>query len=675
MAYRRKDDKASSKDPNIITAVEFLNEVHDKGHKESDLRKYLLHRRGLTKAQVNEAFRIHNIRIDKNQKVRRVSQELKDQKSEMDKVWNASQEDVANKEEMMVNYKGFKGSAECLEVSTSVNGYCGPKYLRAENRIVGQKLIKDFLVTEYRYIRVLECLQDEYWKELRLQADLNKIALTRSDLHDIFQRIPDLLNFHRVYYQNLSNSRNNIAHIFIRVFSCFKIYVEYMKDCTCMINKIRVHIHDKKLHRVLEQIRVSSKRPNDCLGDLLLLPLHRISDYKEFLDKLYDWADKNQEADYAYLGKALRRIGRITNYIGKYKGDICNRNEMNTVQQFLGKQCNIINNKRRIIRRGLMIRRTTGWPARKKKYVFFLFSDLLLWTSRKGEFQNVVRLCDCEVMPSDAKNNRDIKFKIVSAGRHGIQKTLLLECNLVRQRNQWFTAVSQAIEATKQSPENEIGKTIGEDIEWFLSNTEPDRMFTTPPPYTKNIIDEELKNEDSRAESVLEEESDIPISGLQHRYNLSQNFTHSEFFQEFGPLDDTLSVTSEDQELHWRRVKYGGSMHQLFPNMVSSKVISRSDTNNRDFKYQEDSMKTATTPAIKTSFSNLEFKETNLREVHPNYYSDDGQVRSKTPIHPDRPSATNLSIIRREKRYLSKKNGPLFETGSCFTIRLGGTAL
>merc|ERR1719419_2236995 len=98
--------------------------------------------------------------------------------------------------------------------------------------------------------------------------------------------------------------------------------------------------------------------------DLILSPLDRINDYKTFLDTLYEWADKRHESEFVFLGKASRRIGRVAEYIDKWKHIIINRNEMNKVQQFLEKQCIIISTNRRIVRRGLMIRRTTTWPYR-----------------------------------------------------------------------------------------------------------------------------------------------------------------------------------------------------------------------------------------------------------------------------------------------------------------------
>merc|ERR550534_2795480 len=172
-----------------------------------------------------------------------------------------------------------------------------------------------------------------------------------------------------------------------------------------------------------------------------------MSDYKEFLSTMHEWADQTQPAPYEVVSKATRRFGRLVSYIEKYKLGIFNRSEMNKVQQFLNKQCNIFVPNRRIVRRGVMIRRTTGWTARNKQYIFFLFNDVLLWTTKRGELQNVVMLRECEVMETDSKHHPSRKLKVVSVGHKN--KVLHLECATERQRNEWFDAIEKSISREK----------------------------------------------------------------------------------------------------------------------------------------------------------------------------------------------------------------------------------
>merc|ERR1719509_140813 len=104
-----------------------------------------------------------------------------------------------------------------------------------------------------------------------------------------------------------------------------------------------------------------------------------------------------------------------------------------------------------------MIRRTTGWAPRNKHYIFFLFNDVLLWTTKKRELQNVVQLRNCEAMPSDQKTNPNRKFKIISRGQR--HKTLLLECTSERQRDEWYKAVEAGIKAAKETSAQAWSKT------------------------------------------------------------------------------------------------------------------------------------------------------------------------------------------------------------------------
>lgn len=643
---------ALSQDPKVITAVEFLDEVSQKGHKEGELRKYLFNRKELSRAQIDEAFRIHRLRLKKKAEV-------------------AIPRSSTGRKEKVVDRENSRGIGERPEISTVDDARKGPTFLLEEKRVEGQKLITDFLKTEFSYVSVLECLKNEYFRDLCQLASTRKIVFTRTELNQMFQRIPELLIFHKALFQNLSNQHNNIGQVFVHLFHHFKEYVEYTKDCTAMIITMRKHIHDKKLHRILEKIREKSSRNKDDMVDLLLIPLDRIMDYKEFLDKLHGWADQDKGADYVYLGKAARRIGRIANYIAKHRGGIWNRNEMNKVQQFLSKQCNILTAKRRIIRRGLMIRRTTSWPVRKKHYIFFLFSDVLLWTSRNGELQNVVRLQDCEVMHSESKTNPERKFKIVSKGKNRVRKVLLLECNLKRQRDEWFSTVQQEIKNSKQTIPQKNG--VDDFMQFLAMNTDP--VCTTPPPEGSGAAEE------AKCSSPVVENDDLPTSGAHLRYQHSENFPNSEFLEEFAPIDDAVSVTSEDPEPYSgmpKKEKYGDSMDKLLPITVNSRrKLEESKETPKVFRSEgrgpPNSRSTITNEntyhRYNPNHNGVTTQDTNR---NTNQYSKDEDRIRRSFVNEETPGGHSNSIIRREKDDLSSSTGSvkMLENNSSFTIRL-----
>merc|ERR1719397_2310281 len=146
---------------------------------------------------------------------------------------------------------------------------------------------------------------------------------------------------------------------------------------------------------------------------------------------------------------------------------------MTRVQQFLSKQCHILVPSRRILRRGTIIRRTSGWTAKIKKYIFFLFNDILLWAGQTGTLKNVVLLRECEVMETESLDNKNLKFKVVSIGQKN--KVLHLECETERQRNEWFNAIKTAIRREKDTlnddSKNDVDPLLIEGLEDILKRT------------------------------------------------------------------------------------------------------------------------------------------------------------------------------------------------------------
>merc|ERR1719204_190633 len=168
---------------------------------------------------------------------------------------------------------------------------------------------------------------------------------------------------------------------------------------------------------------------------------------------------------------------RVAAYIEKYKYGICNQNEMNKVQKFLSDQCDILAPDRAIVRRGIMIRRNSGWKL-NKRYVFFLFNDMLLWTNKNGVLQNALQLRSCEVMPSSAKNYAHRKFEVVYRGEK--HKTLRLECEKLSERNDWYMAIKRSIAAAK----------LTSSQAWSRSESLLDTKYKE---YPDNLSDEESK--------------------------------------------------------------------------------------------------------------------------------------------------------------------------------------
>jgi len=295
----------------------------------------------------------------------------------------------------------------------------------------------------------------------------------------------------------------------------------------------------------LSLVTERSSRENVDMMDLLLTPLERIREYKTFLETLLSWTDRTQTTDWEVLGKAARRIGRVASYIEKYKYGISNQNEMNKVQRFLGDQCDILAPERAIVRRGMMMSRCGGWTVRSKKQVFFLFNDMLLWTNKNGSLQNAVHLSTCEVIPSCAKNNPERKFEILFSGKR--PKTIKLECESMKERNEWYNAVGTTISEAKrnclQAPTKSQSIVNGKHKE--NSDNPSDGENKSP-----KLFDVDRDDEDSRLDQS--EKLDNPYN---KRYTYTSSFRIQEF-KVFDPMGDTVSQISEQDTGFYKPKKY-----------------------------------------------------------------------------------------------------------------------
>jgi len=526
---------------NITTAVVFLEEVAKKGYEKDTLRTYLVNKCGLSNAQVSKAVKVH-AELSKNRKLQSSFIEGEKGVSGENKALSANG----------LEYKNIGATKPKIKY-TSENVL---NFLKADKQKDGLQVIKEFLKTEWKYCNILTCLED-YSKELTELAGKRKIKISVKEVKDIFVRLPSLLHFHRMFYTDL-NAGYSIGELFIKCFNFFKVYIWYMKSCTTTINKMRQYTRDKKLHNYLAQIRQRSKCVLEDMFDLLLFPLDRVSDYKVFLDKLCELADEKQTLDYEYLTKAARRIGRIADYIDKYKYWIFNRSEMNRVQRFLDDQWEVLAPHRRIIRRGIMIRRSTGWSQRNKRFIFFLFNDLFLWTTEKGELQNVVHLWNCKVMTSDSKYNTLRTFRLVFMGKkHG---TLLLECATSQQRKEWYTAIEKAICGAN----SRIAQAWQKADPKYSKDDEPSgegTVFEEVPeddasihgtgvvrPMRATSLSVERRHREKK-ESISQKMNIFAFASevsYDEQYESTHNFRLQEF-KGFEAMDDAISLTGSDQ--------------------------------------------------------------------------------------------------------------------------------
>jgi len=490
----------------VKTAVEFLNDVKYKGFTDSVVKRYMKDKRGLTDEEIEKAFS-----INRNQ--------LENGKGENERT-------KSKKQDLSV----IGGKSDRPEVPTSFaarNQVRDVNFLLPSKRAKGQQLINEFLDSEKSYCDILQTLNQKYYPELVQLSGEGRFEITRREVEDIFRQVPDLLKLHNRFFEDIKQG-SSIGGIFLKLFKSFEGYASYLKDCQQTVNKMRKYIKDTKFYSCVARLNFTATGRKGDLVDYLLTPLERFMDYKDFLDKLYGWADTTWTTEYEILGKAARRMGRVAKYIEKYKYGICNQNEMNKVQKFLGNQCDILVPERAIIRRGMMIRRKSGWTSRRQRYVFFLFNDMFLWTTKNGKLKDAIHLRNCEVMPSSSKNKTERRLNVIFFKEK--QKILKLECETLFVRNTWYEALKKTISTAKEACSKA----------WSKSDLIVNMKFKD---YLDDFSDDESKDvEDSY--SRVEPSEDLEDT-YNKRYAVTSNFL-TQHYEDMDPMGDNISHISED---------------------------------------------------------------------------------------------------------------------------------
>jgi len=505
----------------VLSTVKFLRDAREKGFKENvDLRTYLKTKRGLTSEQIDQAFRIVNKNSSRSEELK--NSIVKDDIN-IHSQNDGSKDDNEHKKDLLTNE----------DYQTK-----GLSFLLPEKRALGEKALQVLMKSEVRYCAILESLQCEYYGTLANMANRNKLKMTSKEVEEIFEYIPNILMFHRdILPKEFAKGGENIGMTFLRYIKAFLVYVDYMKQCSSTINKMGKYNDDKKLHRCLTSIKKKSKYRYIDLVDLLIAPLERICEYKLFLDTLLDWADQTRQSDYDLISKAARRVGRVVEYINKYKPGIINKGEMNRVEVFVRDNWQITEPGRQIIRRGLMTRHFTGWSKRYKTFIFFLFNDVIFWTSMKGNVQNVLFLRNCELLDSDLKHNSKRKFKIVHQNEKK-KRVFDLECSTEQQREHWFEVLGNAICRAKMD--------IKQSVTSKLENDKPNESLSSEPVHlrSKTATRSRSSSCDFKLGDCEEQEENLGYGS----YESSRNFEEYDS-EEFGPLElseDTVSIPELD---------------------------------------------------------------------------------------------------------------------------------
>merc|ERR1712137_917217 len=246
-----------------------------------------------------------------------------------------------------------------------------PDTKKAEHRM---RVAMELVTTEKSYCKSLQIIVSDYLHPLKLDQTLVK----KIKVEKIFMNIEEIMLLHLPMLHDLEqcvneNNARNIGEIFVKTasynFSLYKSYcatyaeaLSYLEECNQNSTKFAAFLQSKP----------------DKLDALLIQPVQRIPRYRLLFGELIKLTPEDHP-DYPPTVKALQCVEKIAIHVNESVREKENQDKLLQIQQsFTNKVPTIVDQKRKFIREGVLVKMCRRTP--KRRY-FFLFSDLLIYAS------------------------------------------------------------------------------------------------------------------------------------------------------------------------------------------------------------------------------------------------------------------------------------------------------
>lgn len=247
------------------------------------------------------------------------------------------------------------------------------------------EIAKEILTTERKYVQNLDVLVTKFLEPMQ-----SNNIISPSHIKNIFSNIIMIRSYNEQLLSRLEERMSNwfssgqkLGDIFLEMTEFLKVYTMYVNNYnTSIATMTQLLGENSKFAAFVEKMRVNP----DCAGldfaSFLIQPIQRLPRYVLLLQDLVKHTPRNHP-DAAQLGKALKKMKDVADYVNERKREAENLTQVLAIQSRLtGKFENLAEPHRRYVRKG-----TLGMLDEKgaiKSFFFFLFNDILIYTENKS---------------------------------------------------------------------------------------------------------------------------------------------------------------------------------------------------------------------------------------------------------------------------------------------------
>uniref|UniRef100_A0A452GV75 FERM, ARHGEF and pleckstrin domain-containing protein 2 n=1 Tax=Gopherus agassizii TaxID=38772 RepID=A0A452GV75_9SAUR len=321
-------------------------------------------------------------------------------------------------------------------------------------------IAKEILATERTYVKDLEVIT--VWFR---SAVIKENAMPEGLMTLLFSNIDPIYEFHRSFLKEMeqrvalwegqSNSHvkgdyQRIGDVMLRNMCMLKEFTSYLQKHDEVLTELeKATKHLKKLEMVYKEFELQKV----CylpLNTFLLKPIQRLIHYKLILGRLCKHYTVEHQ-DYADCRNALKEVTEMTSQLQNSLIRLENFQKLTELQHDLIGIDNLIAPGREFIREGCLYKLTKKGLQQR---MFFLFSDMLLYTSKgvtgTNQFKIHGHLALHGMLVEESENEWSVPhcFTIYSA-----QKTIVVAASTRLEMGKWMEDLNMAIEMAKKSSE------------------------------------------------------------------------------------------------------------------------------------------------------------------------------------------------------------------------------
>ncbi|XP_072851997.1 FERM, ARHGEF and pleckstrin domain-containing protein 2 isoform X2 [Pogona vitticeps] len=342
-------------------------------------------------------------------------------------------------------------------------------------------IAKEILATERTYLKDLEVLT--VWFR---SAVVKENAMPEGLMSLFFSNIDPIYEFHRSFLKDLEQrlafwegrssastkgDYQRIGDVMLKNMCMLKEFVSYLRKHDEVLTELeKATKHIKKLEMVYKEFELQKV----CylpLNTFLLKPIQRLMHYKLILGRLCKHYTADHR-DYADCRNALKEVTEMTSQLQNSLIRLENFQKLTELQHDLLGVDNLVAAGREFIREGCLYKLTKKGLQQR---MFFLFSDMLLYTSKgvtgTNQFKIHGHLSLHGMLVEESENEWSVPhcFTIYSA-----QKTIVVAASTRLEMGKWMEDLNVAIEMAKKTTEKS---------DMFLENSLCSRSNKLPPRY------------------------------------------------------------------------------------------------------------------------------------------------------------------------------------------------